>query len=113
MNTTTRIPNPPEDGAELDRLLGAYFRSEMPARWPTAPQPWAEKAQAAADPSVNPSRKSRWALAASVALLIGGGWYLSGHLTDGKAKRGLDLGNGEAKPPAVIKDHMGPKAKTP
>jgi hypothetical protein len=114
MNTTTRIPNPPEDGAGLDQLLASYFRSEMPARWPTTPQPWTDKARAATtNPTVDPSRKSRWALAASVALLIGGCWYLSGHMSDGKVKQGLDLGNGEAKPPAVIKDHMAPKTKTP
>jgi len=113
MNTSTRIPNLPEDGAELDRLLGAYFRSEMPARWPTTPQPWAEKSPPASRHTGDPSRKSRWALAASVALLIGGCWYLSGHMSDGKTKRDLDLGTGEAAPPKVIKDHMAPKPKTP
>jgi len=113
MNTTTRIPNTPEDGAGLDQLLAAYFRSEMPTRWPATPVPWAEKPQAGTNHVANPSRKSRWALAASVALLIGGGWYLSGHMTDGKTKQGLDLGTGEAAPPKVIKDHMAPKTKTP
>ena len=113
MNTTTRIPNPPEDGAGLDGLLAAYFRSELPTRWPGAPEPWANQPRPAASHVGNPSRKSRWALAASVALLIGGSWYLSGHLSDGKPKQGLDLGSGEAAPPKVIKDHMAPKTKTP
>jgi hypothetical protein len=111
MNTNPRIPSTQEEG--LDRLVVAYFRSEMPARWPAAPQPWAEKSRAATESQADPSRKSRWALAASVALLIGSCWYLSGHVTDGKQQPRLDLGNGEANPPKMIKDHMAPKAKTP
>ena len=111
MNTNTRIPNPPEEG--VDRLVAAYFRSEMPSQWPAAPQPWAEKPRPAVETTASPSRKSRWALAASVALLIGTCWYLSGQMTNGKAKQGLDLGSGEATPHKVIKDHMAPKGKAP
>jgi len=75
---------------DMDRLFGAYFQAELPAKWPAAPRPSVEKAHnrtAIVDPSV----KSRWALAASVAMLLGGCWYLSGQLNDGKAKPGLNL----------------------
>jgi hypothetical protein len=107
MNTNTRIPNPtPEDGAGVDRLVAAYFRSEMPAKWPAAPQPWAEKPlAAAAERGIDPSRRSRWALAASVALLIGSCWYLSGQVTDGKAKKPFNP-DGTASPTAIDK-HLG------
>jgi hypothetical protein len=47
-----------------------------------------------------------------VALLIGGCWYLSGQISDGRPKKGLGLEDGQANPPKVIKDHMpkpGPK----
>jgi hypothetical protein len=88
MSTNSRIPNRPDD--EIDRLFTAYFRAEMPARWPNAPRPWAESAQPAPAAAGDPTRKSRWALAASVALLIGSCWYLSGHVTDGKAKPGFN-----------------------
>jgi len=115
MSTNTRIPNtPPREGDGLDRLIAAYFRAEMPANWPAAPQPWAEKSFVAADHHANPARRSRWALAASVALLIGGCWYLSGHLTDGQAKKGSNLDDTTAKMPKEIKDNLGTtKAKTP
>ena len=94
MSMNTRIPNRPED--EIDRLFTAYFRAEMPARWPNAPRPWAQTVQPASSAPADPTRKSRWALAASVALLIGSCWYLSGHVTDGKAKPGFNPEGGAA-----------------
>lgn len=95
MSTITKIPSPPND--DMDRLFGAYFKAELPAKWPTAPRPWSEQAlirpsHSATDPSV----RSRWALAASVAILLGGCWYLSGQLNDGKPKLGLNLEGGAA-----------------
>jgi len=105
MNTNTRIPNPtPEEGAGLDRMVAAYFRSEMPSKWPAAPQPWAEKAHAASEQrGTDPSRRSRWALAASVALLVGCCWYLTGKVTDGKAKKPFNP-DGMATPAAIDKN---------
>jgi hypothetical protein len=110
MSKNTRIPNRPED--EIDRLFAAYFRAEMPARWPNAPRPWAETVQPAPPASADPTRKSRWALAASVALLIGSCWYLSGHVTDGKAKPGFNPGGGTANL-KHLKDMGKDKAKLP
>jgi len=68
---------PPED---LDALLRAYFRSEMPEPWPALQPP--------ADAAPPPARKrwpinaSRWVLAASVALLLVGQLALSGKFAD-------------------------------
>ncbi len=112
MSMNTRIPNRPDD--EIDRLFTAYFRAEMPARWPNAPRPWAETVQPSLAASADPARKSRWALAASVALLIGSCWYLSGHVTDGKAKPGFNLDNGTSSPAVLPKpDKAKPAPKMP
>jgi hypothetical protein len=94
MSMNTKLPNRPAD--DPDRLFAAYFQDQLPAKWPACPRPWAEKAQPAATASGDPAMKSRWALAASVALLIGSCWYLSGQVHDGKAKPGFNPDRGEA-----------------
>ena len=100
MSTNTRNPNPAGD--DLDRLFAAYFRAEMPAKWPAAPRPWADRAQLQpARTTDDPAARSRWALAASVAILLGGCWYLSGHTTDGKGRPGLNLEGGGANVKSV------------
>ena len=115
MTTTTPQPNLPGD--DLDRLLTAYFQAEMPAKWPAPPS--ADERSGVRRPVLSaaptdPTSRSRWALAASVAILIGGCWYLSGLATDGRPKKGLGLDDGQATPPKLIKDHMGPpKGKMP
>jgi hypothetical protein len=66
-------------GDDLDDLLTAFFRSERPSPWPAAPEP--EEADVIARPASLPRRSpwnSRFALAASVALMLAGGWMLSG-----------------------------------
>ena len=95
MNTNTNTPNRPADD-DLDRLFTAYFQAERPAKWPGCPRPWADKAQPAQPASADHVSRGRWALAASVALLIGSCWYLSGHMTDGKSKPGWNLDGGGA-----------------
>jgi hypothetical protein len=75
MNPTTSPPPagglPPED---LDRLLSAFFRAELPSPWPRL------KAPAALAPRGRGALPaSRMALAASVAALLAGGWYLNAH----------------------------------
>lgn len=94
MNTINRIPTPQDD--QVDRLLTTFYRSEMPANWPAAPEPWATQTTPATNRKSHSSSRSRWALAASVALLIGGCWYASGHMTDGKKRAGLNLDGGDA-----------------
>jgi hypothetical protein len=122
MSANTRIPSP--QGDELDRLVTAYFRAEMPANWPAAPsvsggsrhpaRPDGHPARPDNGRAADPASKSRWALAASVAILIGGCWYLSGLATDGRPKKGPGLDGTTANPPKLIKDHMGdPKTKMP
>lgn len=93
MNTSPTNSNRQSEG--VDRMVGDYFRSEMPNPWPVAPQPWAEKAVLSASATHSTSR-SRWALAASVAVLVGGCWYLSGHLTDGRKRPDMMNLNGTA-----------------
>jgi hypothetical protein len=84
MNMNTRSSNP--SGDELDKLVTAYFKAEMPARWPAAPRPWADPARPVNGSTTDPATRTRWALAASVALLVGSCWYLSGKATDGQRR---------------------------
>lgn len=67
-------------GDDLDGLLKSFFRSEMPNPWPDAPH--AEEAPVILAVGPMPKRRSfassRFALAASVALLVGGAWLLGG-----------------------------------
>jgi hypothetical protein len=67
---------------DIDLLLGQYFQNEMPRPWPAfqAPRrqtvPFRPKARRPAH-----ALSSRWALAATVALLTAAGWLLSGSAT--------------------------------
>ncbi|MBX9623606.1 MAG: hypothetical protein K2X82_07310 [Gemmataceae bacterium] len=64
--------NHPPDA--LDQAFADYFGSQMPRPWPAAP---AVASAAPARPATDPSRRARWTLAASVALVLGGCWFLS------------------------------------
>ena len=94
MSMNTNLPTRPDD--EIDRLFSAYFRTQRPTPWPACPRPWEQSIQPAAAVSRDAAARSRWALAASVALLVGSCWYLSGHVTDGKAKPGFNPDGGGA-----------------
>src|SRR5881275_2066792 len=91
MNTNT----PARTDDQIDGLLTAYYQAEMPKTW-KAPRPWAEPAHANIAQAKRQSSRSRWALAASVAMLLGGCWYLSGHMTNGKKSTDLNLNGGGA-----------------
>jgi hypothetical protein len=92
--------NPPDRGApdELDRLLSDFFKARLKHPWPDAPRPSAGFGAALA--TIGPSElatvrtasaprnrpaaagrdgiaRSRFTLAASVALMLGTCWYLS------------------------------------
>ena len=74
------------EGDDVDQLLRAFYRSEMPDPFPSFEAP-AETLRvlpfpvpAARRPRIS---RSRLALAASVALLMGGFWSLSGKLGTG------------------------------
>jgi hypothetical protein len=70
-------------GDNLDDLLRAFFRAEMPSPWPKAPPtPSRPALRLLPVPAAAPRRprvltRSRLALAASVALMLGGAWFLS------------------------------------
>lgn len=95
MSMNTRPSNRPADD-EIDRLFTAYFQARRPAQWPSCPRPWADRAQPATASQPDAASRSRWALAASVAILIGSCWYLSGHMTAGKNKPDWNLEGGGA-----------------
>jgi hypothetical protein len=100
----------PQPGDELDALLTAFFRKEMPANWPAfqpppsrpeAPPflaaPPARSARAERGPSSGtgrawPRRRTLWssrvALAASVALLLAGAFFAPGLLPGRPAPTG-------------------------
>jgi len=74
-------------GDGLDHMLRAYFQAQMPAPWPEPPVPPSDRPSfrtTLPEPVVEapPSRvrvlsRSHLALAASVALMLGGAWILS------------------------------------
>jgi hypothetical protein len=80
---------PPDD--ELDHLLRAYFRSEVPAVWPPPPVPEPSASPVATQvlptlpassrPSSDTLRRPRYVLAASAAVLLALGWFLIEHNT--------------------------------
>jgi hypothetical protein len=67
---------PPPD--EVETLLRAYFRSEMRDPWPAPPLIRSTVATPADRTSARGSNRSRFALAASVALLVGGSLLIPG-----------------------------------
>jgi len=97
--------------AGADRLLSDFFKSELPEPFPAfrapaavlnAPMPVREEAAG------RPVFQSRFALAASVALLLGGCWYLTGKVGEtGGGKFNTGKGDLNAK---VSKELL--KAKT-
>lgn len=70
-------------GDDLDGQLGAFFCSQMPTPWPVCPAP--PTYTVLASPLTAPSRwamaRSRFALAASVALLVAGLWAIGGKVS--------------------------------
>ncbi len=96
-------------GDDLDEALFAFFRSEMPRAWPqlqlSGGAPPARPPMRPAQPAPSPRswfRSPRFALAASVALLIGGYAVMSATLTAPSAP----------DKPLRIDDHN-PAAKAP
>jgi hypothetical protein len=99
---------PETPGENLDALLGAFFRAELPKPWP-AMRPLARRERPAA------RWNSRLALAAAIALLLLGAWLMprpaslpgsgsrSGSLPaigepEAKGKHGREQGGPSAKP---------------
>jgi hypothetical protein len=83
-------------GDDLDEALFAFFRSEMPSPWPhlklpDGTAPLRPAAPAPVPPSRSWFRSPRFALAASVALLIGGYAVTSAVLTPPAASDSLRI----------------------
>jgi hypothetical protein len=96
MNATT----PPTGGSpdDLDRRLGAFFRGEVPTPWPTLRAPVRTPAPVRGTGTLP---AGRLALAASVAVLLVGGWLLSGRLPGPPTAGSLD--NGTATVPMDLR----------
>lgn len=120
MNANDQLPG----GADIDRLLATFFKSELPDPFPEMKLPAARVAElpmpAAPRPAAPERRpvltKSRFSLAVSVALLLGGCWYLSGHIGDAPANRPTPgkNGGGEATLPGPLDPNKdGTKAPKP
>jgi len=91
--------------AGTDRMLSDFFKSELPEPFPAfrapaavlnAPTPVREEV------SLRPMFQSRFALAASVALLLGGCWYLTGKVGEPGGKFNTGKGDLNAKIPKEL-----------
>lgn len=120
--------NPPTEVARrepadpLDRLLADFFQSQLKQPWPPAPAtPSTEPAALAASREPIPSRRdssrrSRYTLAASVALLLGVGWLFSSGFAPGDrpgsnpAPTGGMLKDAGASDPDAVKELRKDKA---
>ena len=87
MTLLMRPSNQPGD--DVDKLLRSFFQSEMPDPWPSleAPAPRTLALPARPAPARGSLFRSRLALAASIALLIGGSLMLGGNAPDGRSSR--------------------------
>lgn len=74
---------PPRQPDDLDRLLTAFYQSEMPRSWPTPKLPTVgsvKPSQIQASESKPRISTSQVTLAASVAVLVTACWFVSGRL---------------------------------
>ncbi len=88
------VPSPPRQPADdLEGLLRAFYRSQMPQPWPSPQLPRFRPAPTPRPaPSGRPLSRSRLVLAASVALLLLGSLCLPGRFTqDAKPGAGTEL----------------------
>ena len=90
-------------GDDLDALLRGFFEAQLPRPWPALkpPAPSAEARAPLPSQHRRPRSASRWALAASVALLLGGQVWLtrSGQDRDVAERRGHAAPVDVASPP--------------
>jgi hypothetical protein len=108
--TTTPPQQRPGDGPEdIDRLLGAFFRSEVPKPWPSLSAPTVTPARAWKRSTL---RTGRLALAASVAVLLASGWLLSGRMPSVPVDAG-SLDSGKAGVPHELRPGRTPPIAPP
>jgi hypothetical protein len=106
MNIVARPPVDSRNGDrardDLDEVLRAFFRSELPRPWPAPQRPSGGRAQLPLRPPSAPTRPRRWfadsrlALAASLGLLLIGHLVLSDVLKPGTPNADLGPMNGTA-----------------
>jgi len=110
MNVTTSPANRPGDGPEeIDRLLAAFYSGEVPTPWPDFRAPVVSVGRRRGTGSLS---AGRMALAASVAALLAGGWYLSGRLPVAPPNP-LSLDSGNAVVPSELRAGTSPLPAPP
>jgi hypothetical protein len=85
-HTDPQSSSHPADG--LDRLLSDFFKNEMPRPWPGPPPHAVAEPSALVRDRTDAGSRSRYTLAASVAVLLGLGVYLSANRPADPANRG-------------------------
>lgn len=93
--------NADESLENVDRLLSTYFKAELPKTFP----PLSTRAEYPQPVRANRERnhsRSRWALAASVAMLLGGCWYISGQIGPKTDRPNFGKGDLNAKMPKEL-----------
>src|SRR5579875_3723914 len=80
MNRVVEPPSSPS-GDELEDLLRAFLRSQLPQPWPPPPSFPAHMSCLPRPANGQNLIRSRWTLAASVALLLLGSWLLPSRFT--------------------------------
>jgi hypothetical protein len=92
--------SPARSGDPIDEVLRAFFRQQIPQRWPAAPLPPASvTALPKASRSSGPARR-RVALAASVGLLVLGSMFVAGKVAPDRVatpSTSIRYDNGEAR----------------
>lgn len=107
MNTTEPMPM----NRDLDHTLSSFFKSELPNPFPPLNLP--ARAELPMPVATMPMRERRTStiraklsIAVSVALLIGGCWYLSGRMSDVPDQAKIGKGIDNAKMPKELKKAM-------
>jgi hypothetical protein len=107
MNTTETLPT----NRDLDHMLSSFFKSELPNPFPPLNLP--ARAELPMPVATMPTRERRMntiraklSIAVSVALLIGGCWYLSGRMSDAPEQAKIGKGIDNAKMPKELKKAM-------
>jgi hypothetical protein len=129
-SSTDDLRNEPVD--DLDRLLSEFFKGQMKNPWPAAPVVGASEPTSLAaartgeaetprnrpgSPTRDHGRRARYTLAASVALLLGGGWFLSNAFQPGErptpnpGPSPSELSGGTAGESAILEKIREEKAK--